>query len=399
MRFTAFDFETCNGHNLSAIELGVAVYQFRRNWRLVESRSWRFHPIKDEFWPKWTQIHGIRLDQVAGLPGIIDRWEEIEPYFRNTLLVAHNAPFDVRILCAHLDHGKIQRPASVAQCTMRLGTQYLQGCNGGRLSDYCQFLRIPLDHHNATSDAVAAGKIFAHMHECFGSHSRWNSNLIYLSEWSSNRTSPAEISPEIPAIETPADGVALSNIETSARSACSPEDLSDKAMLCFQILNACQSPILSEWAVALTGDMSIERGDFVPLIRRLGARCGADGTFYGSARNPQGPTNTLILSTAEMSEVAAGKSPTRKLKDAVSARAKGRQLLILSEDHFYDEVINWYETSIPSSSPMTIKSFHAEKPFIMGEGTPLPASIVEFERSMPKPKNKWWSDLNDGLEC
>jgi len=204
MRITAFDFETCNGHNLSAVELGIAVYEYRQRWRLVESRSWRFYPIEDEFWDRCSRIHGIYRHHVEGLPTLADRWSDIEPYFRDTSLVAHNAPFDVRVLCSHLDYHGINRPNSRAQCTMLLGETFIRG-SVSKLSDYCQQSRNPLQHHNTHSDAVATGQLYSRLHEQHGTDSRWGRSAIFLQEWASGSRRLPDDFDQYPDIECPED--------------------------------------------------------------------------------------------------------------------------------------------------------------------------------------------------
>lgn len=346
MRFTAFDFETCNGHNLSAVELGVAVYEHRQRWRLVESRSWRFYPIEDEFWDRCSRIHGIYRQHVEGLPTFADRWSDIEPYFRDTSLVAHNAPFDVRVLCSHLDHHRISRPSSQAQCTMSLGGTFIRG-SGSKLSDYCQQLRIPLQHHNALSDAVATGQLYSRLHEQHGTDSRWDRNPIFLQEWvSGSRRLPDDFD-RYPDIKCPEDDDGqLQEYGERSQFESLADELQRKAARCFEILKECSSAILKGWAVSITGDMLIGRDDFVGLVRKLGARCGNRGEFYGTAKNPHGPTNALLISDQELRDVIDGKPATRKLRDAIAARENGKPMVIVPEEHFYETVIDWRDKSL-----------------------------------------------------
>jgi len=346
MRFTAFDFETCNGHNLSAVELGIAVYEYQERWRLVESRCWRFYPIDDEFWNRCSRIHGIYRHHVEGLPTFADRWSDIEPYFRNTSLVAHNAPFDVRVLCSHLDHHGLNRPDSWAQCTMSLGAEFIQGC-GGKLSDFCYQLRIPLQHHNALSDAVATGQFYTRLHERHCHDARWNQQLIPLQEWSTGSRRLPDDFDQYSDVEWQEDGDGqLQEFGERSQSQSLADKLQEKAERCFQILDKCTSPILEGWAFSITGDMLIERDDFVELVRRLGAQCGNRGEFYGTAKNPHGPTNALLISDQELRDIIEGKPATKKLRDAITAREKGKSMVILPEEHFYETVIDWREKSL-----------------------------------------------------
>jgi len=348
MRFTAFDFETCNGKNLSAVDLGIAVYEYQSRWRLMETRCWRFYPIEDEFWERCSRIHGIFKHHVEGLPGFAERWPDIEPYFRDSLLVAHNALFDVRILCSHLDYHQIERPNSSAQCTMSLAGTFMRG-GGGNLADLCKQLRIPLQHHNSVSDAVAAGRIYAHLHDHHGTHTKWAPWTLALREWMAAGSGLADDFDQYAGVAwEDEDAGQLQEYGEQYQSQSLAEELYSKAECCFRIMEECSATILDGWAFSITGDMLIERDDFVELARKLGARCGDRGEFYGTAKNVHGPTNALIISDQELRDIIDGKPPTKKLRDAIVARGKGKPMVILPEEHFYDIVIDCSADSSPS---------------------------------------------------
>lgn len=340
MRFTAFDFETCNGSSLSAVDLGIAVYDRKECWRLIETRSWRFYPIEDEFWGSYSSIHGIFKHHVDGLPGFIDRWPEIEPYFRDALLVAHNAPFDVRILCSHLDHCQIERPNSSAHCTLTLARKHLR-CDTGKLPDVCKLLRIPLQHHNSVSDAVAAGRIYSHLYDRHWAD--WNPCSWMVRDWTPGNSSFEDGDDKYRGLAVSVgigwteDGQ-LQGYEEDLQSDELANELYEKAERCFEFMEGCSRPILDGWAFSITGNLLIERADFVAMIRKLGAKCGDKGEFYKRERNCCGPTNSLIISEQELRDILDGKAGTKKLKDAIAARNKGIPMVIVPEEHFYDLV-------------------------------------------------------------
>ena len=76
------------------------------------------------------------------------------------MLVAHNAPFDMGVLAKCLDAYSIHwRPWARYVCTVRFARSALPGMPNYKLNTLCQQLCIPLDHHNAGSDAHAAAEL------------------------------------------------------------------------------------------------------------------------------------------------------------------------------------------------------------------------------------------------
>ena len=96
LSFVAIDFETATGRRASICEAGICVV---RDGRIAETRSWLVRP-QGNVYSYWnTQIHGIRPDDTEMSPGFPEVWTEISEYLRAcTVLVAHNAAFDIRCI-------------------------------------------------------------------------------------------------------------------------------------------------------------------------------------------------------------------------------------------------------------------------------------------------------------
>ena len=75
---------------------------------------------------------------------------------RNSVLVAHNAPFDLRVLasCLH-DYHIDWKPETVYLCTCQMGRKAYPYLLNHKLNTLCEHLRLELDHHNAGSDSRA----------------------------------------------------------------------------------------------------------------------------------------------------------------------------------------------------------------------------------------------------
>jgi DNA polymerase-3 subunit epsilon len=83
-------------------------------------------------------------------------WELLRPLLERGILCAHNAPFDLGVLgrCL-LDYGLEWTPRREYVCTCRIGRRLLPQAPNHRLNTLAELLDIPLQHHNALSDARA----------------------------------------------------------------------------------------------------------------------------------------------------------------------------------------------------------------------------------------------------
>jgi DNA polymerase III epsilon subunit-like protein len=71
---------------------------------------------------------------------------------------AHNASFDRGVLHACCGKFGITPPSADFLCTMKLSRR-VWGIRPTKLSDVCRHFNIPLQHHDAASDALACAKI------------------------------------------------------------------------------------------------------------------------------------------------------------------------------------------------------------------------------------------------
>lgn len=152
--FAAIDFETAARGRESACAVGLAVVRDGRVAR-VERRLIR--PPAREF--VFTHVHGLTWEDVRDAPAFDEVWAGLSPMIAGLdFLAAHNAPFDRGVLAACCARYRLPPPAHPFICTARLARDVL-GMRPARLSDVCRRLSIPLDHHEAGSDAEACARI------------------------------------------------------------------------------------------------------------------------------------------------------------------------------------------------------------------------------------------------
>ncbi len=115
---------------------------------------------------------------ISQLTGITDRMVKNAPKFRqiaadfldfigDSVLVAHNAHFDVRFLNHEI--GRIYADYRVANphlCTVQLSRKLLPQIENHRLKTVAEFYSVPLvNHHRAAEDALATAQIFINLLE------------------------------------------------------------------------------------------------------------------------------------------------------------------------------------------------------------------------------------------
>ena len=80
----------------------------------------------------------------------------LEPMLAGRILVAHNAPFDLRVLASCLHDYRIDwKPEAAYLCTCQMGRKAYPYLPNHKLNTLCDHLRLDLDHHNAGSDSRA----------------------------------------------------------------------------------------------------------------------------------------------------------------------------------------------------------------------------------------------------
>lgn len=160
-KFTAIDFETADNGRDSACAVGLVRVE---DEKIVRTAYRLIRPPRENM--LFTYIHGITWEEVAGEPPFAAVWPELADLFEGIdFITAHNAPFDKGVLNACCAAAGLVPPPLPFVCTVKLSKKEL-GINPAKLSHVCHHLSIPLNHHNALSDAEACAKIMITVEQC-----------------------------------------------------------------------------------------------------------------------------------------------------------------------------------------------------------------------------------------
>lgn len=148
--FTAIDFETAQGKRWSICQVGLVKVE---NGIITDQLSLLVQPPNNYYWEQFTDIHGIEPEDTSNAPTFDLIWKQIEPFITNQNVVAHNGfAFDFHCLNQTLEYYGIETPEYTGHCTYRI--------YGVNLASLCHEYNIPLNHHDALSDALACAELY-----------------------------------------------------------------------------------------------------------------------------------------------------------------------------------------------------------------------------------------------
>ncbi len=155
--FLAIDFETATKDRASACALG---YAHVVDGVLAASGSTLIDPqLPADTWC-FTDVHGIAPEDVVGAPTFGEVWASLNARFGDELLVAHNAPFDISVAQAELQRAGVHPIAPLRyRCSAALARLAWPAVPRVTLAHLTSVLNIPLDHHDAGSDARACAEV------------------------------------------------------------------------------------------------------------------------------------------------------------------------------------------------------------------------------------------------
>ena len=170
-RIVAVDVETPNGRDAAICQIGIVVAEFGD---IVKTEC---HLVDPEvpFDPMNISIHGITPADVQGAPNFPALWPRIAHYFTESVVVAHNAVFDLGMITAVLERYGIPVPEITYCCTVQMARRRFARETYGsyRLDTLCAAFDIRLDHHHdALCDAMACYRLYRELLADFGEDPR-----------------------------------------------------------------------------------------------------------------------------------------------------------------------------------------------------------------------------------
>lgn len=168
--FVVFDLETTGAKTPPCRITEIGAYLVRRGEILGE-----FHTLVNPevpIPPFITQLTGISDAMVKHAPKFREIAADFLDFIGDSILVAHNAHFDMRFLNHEI--GRLYRNYRVGNhslCTVRLSRRLTENVENHRLKTLAEHYRVPLEnHHRASDDALATAYIFINLLEKLQTH-------------------------------------------------------------------------------------------------------------------------------------------------------------------------------------------------------------------------------------
>lgn len=159
--FVAFDLETTGLDAARERIVEIAAVKFR-NRTFLEARSWLINPgtpVPEDS----ARVHGISDALLESAPAFPSVYPDFCGFIRGCVLVAHNAPFDVRFLLAETRRHRLERPGVRVLDSLALARRWYAGQESYRLPRLVESLGLPEGgFHRALADAHHVMHLFTH---------------------------------------------------------------------------------------------------------------------------------------------------------------------------------------------------------------------------------------------
>ncbi|MBC6416079.1 MAG: 3'-5' exonuclease [Bdellovibrionales bacterium] len=158
-RFVSFDLETTGtlSYKDDIIEVGAILFEEGK----VKDQFQTLVSIEGSIPAEASQVNGITDEMLKNKPSI----EEVLPLFSefcgDSLIVAHNAPFDFQFLLRVIQEHRVIAPKGLVLDTCQLARKTFFRLANYKLSTLCSYLKIEGNSfHRAESDAYYCGQLF-----------------------------------------------------------------------------------------------------------------------------------------------------------------------------------------------------------------------------------------------
>jgi DNA polymerase-3 subunit epsilon len=159
MPVIAIDFETANSDRFSPCAVGLAWIEngqvTRQEYRLIRPKELRFDFHN-------TRIHGLTSDDVRSAPEFPDAIAPFLDDLSSSVVLAHNASFDIDVLFSTLALYGMEMPRISYLCTLEAVRISLPDQELVDIGSLAKRFNINLPHHHAQHDAFICAQAFIH---------------------------------------------------------------------------------------------------------------------------------------------------------------------------------------------------------------------------------------------
>jgi len=162
MSYVALDFETASSSRSSACALAMVRFEDSRIldeiYTLLSLPGTYFDPFN-------VGIHGIHPCDCKNAPTFDEIWEKVYGFIGDSVVIAHNAGFDLGVLKHTLAKYGMEVPHLRYYCTWKLSKILYPDLKSRALDALANRINFKFEHHNALEDAKACAAVFHRMEE------------------------------------------------------------------------------------------------------------------------------------------------------------------------------------------------------------------------------------------
>ncbi len=158
MEYVAIDFETANTSCDSACAIGLCRFDGEGNE--LDSYYSLIRPKELLFDPRCTLVHNLDPLDIANAEPLDRLWDDILSFIKDSPLVAHNAPFDIKVLKESAESYNLGGIDNDYYCTLSLSRKMLR-LDSYRLSNIALHYDWKYRAHMALDDAYVCGRLFS----------------------------------------------------------------------------------------------------------------------------------------------------------------------------------------------------------------------------------------------
>lgn len=153
--FVIFDTETTGFSPAKdrLVEIGAVKI---RNGQALAEKSWLINPKR--YIPLYVQnVHNITPAMVRDSPTFAEVYPEFLEFIDGAVLIAHNAPFDVRFIAAEAERNALPAPKNAVLDSLALFRRWYPDLKSHRVSDLIELFNLStenLQEHRATDDSL-----------------------------------------------------------------------------------------------------------------------------------------------------------------------------------------------------------------------------------------------------
>jgi DNA polymerase III subunit epsilon len=156
--YVVIDFETTGLRPEDDAIIQVAAVRFK-NHEPVEQFVSFVNPQRP-IPAKITNITGITNEDVKNAPTIAEIFPQFIDFLQDDVLVAHNAPFDMKFLLSNMRRLGMKKIQNLVIDTLPLARKYITETPNHQLETLKKWLKLDLNSHNALDDCLACAAVY-----------------------------------------------------------------------------------------------------------------------------------------------------------------------------------------------------------------------------------------------